>query len=104
MASTTAQVSIAAKATGAGSTVDFLAAVSRVSGVIVTVGTVSGGAVAVEASQDGLNWVTLQVHQPRTGRVIGCDNMGMAYRYYRVNILSDITGGGSVTVTFMEAN
>lgn len=104
MASTTASSSLAAGKTGAGTTVDFLTAKSLVSMVVIAKGTVTGGVVAVEASHDGTNWVQLHAFAPSTGINSSFDLTRGAYRYYRANILSDITGGGSVDATLMEGN
>lgn len=105
MASAVVSTSHAALSTdvGAGSAVDFLTAKLNVSMVIVTTGIITGGLVAMEASQDGLNWVSHTVIEPMTGMNHGCDNRNGAYRYWRSSILTAITGGGSVATTFMEA-
>lgn len=104
MASTTATASLTnAQTTGAGSTVDFTTAVSNVSAVIVPNGTVDDGAVAIEASHNSTDWVNVFSVLPRTGVNRSYDARGGAYRYWRASVLTDIAGGGSVTVTFMEA-
>lgn len=104
MASADASVSISAKVSGAGDTVDFATAKGRVSAVISTSGTVTSGSVSVEASHDGVVWVK------KAAFVLG-DERGAwafdlergAYRYWRGNILRAMAGGGAVSVTFMEA-
>lgn len=105
MASATATVSLAALSVGvgAGDTVDFTTAKRVVTMVLVPTGTVTGGQVAMEASHDGTNWVTHQVMTPLDGSNSACNSTNGAYRYWRSSITSAITGGGSVTTTFMEA-
>lgn len=88
---------------GPGTTVDFVVAKLNVSIVVIPVGVVTGGLVAMEASQDGTNWVSHTVIEPVQGVNRGIDNRYGAYRYWRANVLTEITGGGSVSATFMEA-
>ena len=91
------------KIAGPGDTVDFVAAKSQVTAVVVVTGTVTGGLVAMEASHDGVNWVYYGSTTPRTGvNQPIVTNVG-AFRFWRANVLSPITGGGSVSATFMEA-
>lgn len=92
-----------ASAVGPGSTVDFTSARRNVSMVVVTSGTITGGLVLMEVSQDGSNWVPHTVIEPLQGMNHGCDNRYGAYRYYRASVLAEITGGGTVSATFMEA-
>lgn len=92
-----------ATAVGAGTTIDFTVAKLNVSMVIIPTGVVTGGLVAMEASQDGTNWVSHTVIEPMQDVNHGCDNRYGAYRYWRANILAEIVGGGSVSATFMEA-
>lgn len=92
-----------ATATGPGATVDFLAAVSNASMVLTSDGTVTGGFVTVEASHNGTVWAKLDGYRPQSGLNQTFCQKGGSFRYWRANILKEITGGGSVTATFMEA-
>lgn len=105
MASSTLAVSSLTNAiTGAGSTVDFLTAVRNVSAVMIPTGTVTGGAVDIEVSHDGTNWVPyLTMHIALRPGIHSHDFSVGAYRYWRASIVQDITGGGNVTTTFMQA-
>lgn len=103
MASTTAVLSLDTKSTGTGTSVDFAAAKKNVSAVIFTTGLVTGGVVQVEASQDNLNWVPLAAFATDATRTRGFDSSHGAYRYWRASILDSIRGG-SISVTFMEAD
>lgn len=104
MASTDPLGSLTGAATkGAGNAVDFLTAKRVVSMVVVPSGTVTGGQVAMEASHDGTNWVVVQVVDPLQGVNRSSHVIDGAYRYWRSNLTAAITGGGSVTTTFMEA-
>lgn len=93
----------AASAVGAGATVDFLAAKVNVTMVVIPSGTITGGLITMESSQDGTNWVTHRVMEPMTDLKMGCDGSPGVYRFWRASILTAITGGGTVTTTFMEA-
>lgn len=90
--------------TGPGSSADLLVAKARVSMTVVVNGTVTGGVVALEASQDGTNWVKVNSVGPlSTGVNRFCHLPVGAYRYFRANVVTAITGGGSVSATIMEA-
>lgn len=105
MASTDAVVSIQAKASGAGASCDFSTAKSRVSAIISTSGSVSGGVVFIEASHDGVVWVKKASFGLDGSRgAWSYDLQHGAYRYWRGNVARNVTGGGSVSVTFMEAD
>lgn len=93
----------AASSVGAGTTIDFLTAKRVVTMVLIPAGVITGGQVLMEASHDGTNWVTHQVITPAEGVNSACKSIDGAYRYWRSNIVSAVTGGGSVTTTFMEA-
>lgn len=104
MASTTASASISAKTTGPGVTVDFQTAKACVSAVVSLSGEVSAGSVSIEASQDGTVWVKKAAVILGDGRKAwSYDQLHGAYRYWRGNVLRDVAGGGTVSVTFMEA-
>lgn len=105
MASTTAQASIDAKATTQdGTTVDFTTAKSRVSAVLVRSGTITAGLVQVQASHDSTNWVVVHTFDPGIAGNLFWNATSGAFRYWRGSIPRTISGGGTVSVTFMEAD
>lgn len=103
MASTTPLTSILNLATGAGAAVDLTKAKSSVTAVAVVNGTVTVGMVEIQGSHNGTSWVTLDVLTLLTGRNQYSVIRG-AFRYFRGVVASDLKGGGSVTVTFMEGD
>lgn len=104
MASAVASALLTSVTTGIGSTIDFLTAKRNVSVMMIPSGTITGGAVAIEVSHDGTNWASMLVmHIALRPGVHSHDFSHGAYRYWRANVLADITGGGSVTATLMEA-
>lgn len=103
MASATPSTALSAVSeAGAGSAIDLLAAVSKVSMVVAPSGTITGGAVALEASHDNTTWVQLNVTN-MDGNPRAMHGSGGAYRYWRASVVSAITGGGTVSATLMEA-
>lgn len=103
MASAAAVASLTDASTGEGATVDFATAKRNVSVVMIPSGTITGGVVAVEASHDGITWVSvviMHIHL-RQGAHSHDFNSG-AYRYWRASVIRDIVGG-TVSATFMEA-
>lgn len=86
-----------------GASADFSSGRRDVSLVLAPTGVVTGGVVAVQASQDGTNWVTLHYWVPQTGLNLAYNNTHGAYRFWRASVIAAVTGGGSVTVTVMEA-
>lgn len=102
--STTAATTLTTATTGNGTTVDFLNAKSNVSLFILVNGTVTAGAVDLQASQDGTNWVRVAFGSPLTTGVNQYLGMsGGAFRWFRGVIADTVTGGGSVTATLMFA-
>jgi hypothetical protein len=93
----------AAKLPGPGATVDFSTPKRNVSQVIVVSGAITGGLVALEASHDGVSWVSHTVVDVSQGINLAVDNRYGAYRFWRSNMITPVTGAGSVTTTFMEA-
>ena len=87
-----------------GATVDFVDARRAVSMVLIVTGICTGGVVRVEASQDGANFVDLAAMTPTTGVNQVYSNTAGAFRYWRARIVVPVTGGGSVSATFMEAD
>lgn len=105
MASTSAQTTVSEKGTaGAGTTIDFTDAKSKVTMVLVPSGAITGGLVAMQASQDNTNWVNVHVFDPVVATNQHFSTVEGAFRYWRANVLAAITGGGSVTATLMEAD
>lgn len=93
-----------ATSAGAGTTADLLTAKANVSMSVFVTGTVTGGSVALQASQDGTNWITVgSAKALRTGNQRSCQLAGGVYRFFRANIVTAITGGGTVSATLMEA-
>ena len=104
MASTDVQSTLVGAKAGTGAVVDLLDARRNVTAVLSVSGTVTGGLVAVEASQDGVNWVVRHLFALGDGSAQGYDSTSGAYRYWRAGVSRGVTGGGSVTVTFMESD
>jgi len=104
VASTTAQSSLSNATTGTGTSVDFATAKKTVTAVIVNSGIVSAGQVLIQASQDDANWVDIANAVVDQGRNRGLSFNGQAYRYWRARVVTDVTGGGRIAVTFMEAD
>lgn len=104
MASTLPQVTLSGvTATGAGTTIDFVDARSKVTAVLVPSGTITDGLVAVEASQDNVNWVVLHFFDPLAGNQF-YSAVNCAFRYWRGNVHRAVAGGGAVRATLMEAD
>lgn len=104
MASADVSTTLTGATTGAGTTVDFTTAKRNVAVMMIPSGTITGGAVAIEVSHDGTNWASMLVmHIALRPGIHSHDFSHGAYRYWRANILANITGGGSVTATLMEA-
>ena len=91
----------AVKVVGPGTTVDFTSPKRNVSQVIVVSGLITGGLVAMEASQDGVNWISHTVVDVSQGINLAVDNRYGAYRYWRSNVITAVVGGGTVSTTFM---
>lgn len=105
MASLIAQTSLSGVLSVAtGSTIDFSTARKSVSSICACTGTITGGVIVIEGSHNATSWVQLYQHVmvDSTNQQFNL-NEG-AYRYFRAKVVSAITGGGSVTVTFMEAD
>ena len=106
MASSAASATLAAASSvGAGTTIDFVRARSRVTAVVVPSGTITGGLVTLEGSQDNTNWVNVYVFSPLTGRnEYYATTGGTSFRYWRCSVATAITGGGAVRATLMYAD
>lgn len=103
MASTTPLTSILNLVTGAGTAIDLAKAKSSVTAIASVTGTVTSGMVEIQGSHNGTVWVTLDSLALLTGRNQYTLVRG-AFRYFRGVVVSDLKGGGSVTVTFMEGD
>lgn len=91
----------AASSTGAGTVADFGSGKQQITLAITASAGVSAGAVALEVSQDNVNWFRgTPVTQSAPG--VTQANQGGAWRYARGNITTAITGG-TVSATLMAA-
>lgn len=105
MASTSASITLnGASAMTTGTTANFDMARSQVTAVVIPTGTITGGLVALEASQDNTNWVSVYVFAPVGGRNDYHPMQNVAFRYWRCSIISAITGGGTIKVTLMYSD
>lgn len=99
-----AKTSLSNATTGIGTTVDLDVARCHVSMAVVVTGTVLLGAVALDVSQNGTDWVqagsNLSLASNTNGQV---SSVGGAWRYARARVAVNITGGATVTATIMEA-
>lgn len=104
MASTAASTSLSVGgAVANGATVDFTTARKIVTAVIVPSATLPEGTVAIEASQDNTNWVTVRVVDVTGRENYAVHVQGVAFRYWRASVVRALSGG-TVRVTFMEAD
>lgn len=104
MASTLAATSMAGvSAAGPGSTVDFLTAKKTVTAVISVSAKLAKGVVTIEASQNNSTWIALRTCAMEDMESMAMSIQGVAFRYWRANLVV-AASGGSVTVTFMEAD
>jgi hypothetical protein len=105
MASTDAQTSLSAQSTVQnGSTVDFTTAKGRVTAVLVRSSTITDGLIHIQASHDGTNWVIAASLDPSISGNQFWSAVSGAFRYWRGSISRPVVGGGTVSVTFMEAD
>lgn len=88
--------------TGAGTTADLGSARANVTLVITTSAGVSAGAVALELSQDNVNWFRRTAVTTNTASTVFQDSAVGAWRYARANVTTGITGG-TVSATLMAA-
>lgn len=103
MASTTAQVSLNAATGGNGTTIDFATAKNTVTCVIGPSKGGLTGVIGVEASQDSSIWVPMGSIAVDRDPPRSLEFRGVAFRYWRAVVISNVGGGGTVTATFMEA-
>lgn len=104
MASTVPVKSLDNVSTGTGATVDFLAAKHRVTAIVGPKGVTTGGLVEIQGSHDGTVWAVLDTVPLTSSRPFASTTAGGAFRYFRAVVISDVSGGGRVDVTFMEAD
>lgn len=102
----TGTASLTAATTGTGTAVDFGSAKAQISMLVVANGTVTAGVVKLQVSHNGTDFadfipvVNTSAIATGVNHVLSVDG---AYRYARAVITTNVTGGGSVTVTFMGA-
>lgn len=90
-------------AAGPGVVVDFGSAKANISCVFTTTAGISAGAVALEVSQDNINW--FRTGSPVTLTASAVSNIaisGNAFRYARGAITTTVTGG-TVSATLMAS-
>lgn len=89
---------------GNGTAVTFGSARSNVTLFIQPVGTVTGGVVDLQGSQDGVNWVKLASSSAlATGVNQYLSVTNGAFLWFRGVVSTAVTGGGSVNATLMYA-
>lgn len=95
--------SLAGATTGNGAAADFEEAKANISMIVIPSGTIALGTVALDVSQDGDDWVQVGI----TPTILTGTNASLtvngAWRYARGRVGTNITGGGSVSATLMEA-
>ena len=98
---TAASTTLTAVTTGTGATVDFGSSKSNISMAILVSGTVTGGTVFLDVSQDGTNWVPFSSLTPVTNTNAKLASSNESWRYARGRIGANITGGATITATLM---
>lgn len=93
--------SLSAATTGTGDVADFQHARGSITALVAVTGTVSGGTYAVDVSQDGTNWLSGATSSALGTGVNAATTVTGVYRFARVRVVSNITGGGSITATLM---
>lgn len=92
----------AQSSTGAGVVADFGSAHQNLTIAVTATGTITGGVVAIEVSQDNTNWFRTNGSALSAAGVTSTTVTG-AWRYARGNVTTAITGGGTVSATLMAA-
>lgn len=92
----------ALSASGPGVVSDLGAAKAQVSMVFSTTAGISAGAVALEVSQDNINWFRTSTPVTLTASTVGAISVTGAYRYARGYITTTVTGG-TVSATIQGA-
>lgn len=98
---TVASTTLTSATTGTGTTVDLGTSKSNISMAILVSGTVTGGTVFLDVSQDGTNWVPFSSLTPVTNTNAKLTASDEAWRYARGRISAAITGGATITATIM---
>ena len=97
----------AVSAIGAGAVMDNQGVRNNHSLVVVTSGTVNGGTVQLQGSQDGVNYVNLLASAiaplSATATVWASTAQLTPVRFLRANVITTITGGGTITATVASA-
>jgi hypothetical protein len=93
---------LSAVATGTGSTVDLGCARANVTLVMTTSAGVSAGAVALELSQDNVNFFRRTAVTTATATTVFQDSAVGAWRYARGVVTTNITGG-TVSASLMAS-
>lgn len=102
--STTAVTTLSAATSGNGTTVDWGSARQNISMFILVNGTVTGGVVDLQVSQDGTNWVKISSSATLgTGVNQQLTLSNAAFQYARGVVSTAVTGGGTVTATLMSS-
>lgn len=100
--STTVAATLTAATTGTGTTVDFGTAANDITMAIIVTGTVAAGAVALDVSQNGTDWIMFSTAPLATNTNTKLTASGEAWRYARGRVSTDITGGATATCTLMS--
>lgn len=101
--SPTASATLTAATTGNGTTVDWGYAKTNVSLAIIVNGTVTGGVVDLQVSQNGTDWIKISSSATLgTGVNQQLTLSSAAFRYARGVVSTNVTGGGTVTCTLMS--
>jgi len=100
--STTPTTTLSAATTGTGTAVDFGRAQSNITMAVLVTGTVTGGVVALDVSQDAANWIQFQTNNLATNTNSKIAASSEAWRYARGRVTTNVTGGATVTCTLMS--
>lgn len=104
MPSLNPNTSLSNATSGTGTTVDLDVARCHISMAVIVTGTVLTGAVALDVSQNGTNWVQAGTAPSLASNAnTSLTVAGGAWRYARARVSSNITGGATVTATIMES-
>ena len=102
--SITPTTTLTAATTGTGTAVDFGRAQNDISLAILVTGTVTAGALALDVSQDGTNWVQFSTTSITSNTNNKLTASMEAWRYARGRVSTNITGGATVTCTLMAGS
>ena len=99
--SVTPTTTLSAVTTGTGTAVDFARAQNSISMAIIVSGTVTAGMLALDVSHDGTNWVQVTTTNVTTNTNNKLVASNEAWRYARGRVVTNVTGGATVTCTLM---